>query len=101
MAPLLLTDEELRFIPTTADGRVIYPGMIVYIPEPFSVEQLTTAKVYCVLESVKGTYACVLEENRYFDGENWQDGNTEYTSAIYAARENCIAYVVAKERDTD
>lgn len=80
-------------IPKTADGQIIYPGMSVYVMTPFSVEKVQKATVYCVLEDrytrkPNGGY-CVLEENREYNGEWWEDGNTEHTSRVFADENAC------------
>jgi hypothetical protein len=76
-------------IPQTADGQIIYPGMPVFICEPYSIEKFSKATVYCVIGE-NNQYYCILEENRYFDGEHWNDGNTEHVSRVFADCQECL-----------
>jgi hypothetical protein len=76
-------------IPQTADGQIIYPGMSVFICQPYSKEKFSKATVYCVIGS-DNQYYCILEENRYFDGEYWDDGNTEHTCRVFADCQECL-----------
>lgn len=93
-----LTEEEFNRIPKTADGKIIYPGMKVYVIEPFSEEKVTTATIYCVLTDGY----CVLEENRYQTGEGyWEDGDYEYTSRVYADYESAMSRVKEIEQEAE
>jgi len=95
-----ITKEELNRIPMTGDGKIIYPGMSVYVVEPFSVEKFSEATIYCVIKECD-VYACVLEENRFFDGECWNDGNTECVYRVYADKEKCLAASNKIEKEYD
>lgn len=97
---LNLTEEELKRIPMTADGKIIYPGMTVYVVESFSAEKISVATIYSVIGR-NCYYSCILEENRYFDGEYWNDGNLEHTSRVYADKEKCLAAVNKIEEEED
>jgi hypothetical protein len=85
-------------IPRTADGRIIYPGMLVFICEAYSIEKFSKATVYCVLGG-DNQYYCVLQENRYFDddgnGEYW----TEHVSRVFADCQQCLIAVHKIEND--
>jgi hypothetical protein len=78
-------------IPQTADGQIIYPGMSVFICKPYSEEKFRIATVYCVIGE-DNQYYCVLKEDRYFDGEHWNDGNTEHTCRVFADCQECLKY---------
>ena len=79
-------------IPQTADGQIIYPGMPGFICEPYSIEEFRKATIYCVLRH-GNHYCCVLDEDRYFDGEYWNDGNTEALNRVFADRDQCLIAV--------
>lgn len=89
--------------PRTADGHPVYPGMKVYVMSPFSIEKLHEATIYCVLsgETKNVPYWCVLEENRYFDGEHWDDGNTESINWVFADEQACRDAVAKREAKED
>jgi hypothetical protein len=76
-------------IPQTADGQIIYPGMPVFICEPYSIEKFSKATVYCVIEE-SNHYYCVLKENRFIVNEHWDDGNTEHVSRVFADCQECL-----------
>jgi hypothetical protein len=77
-------------IPQTADGHIIYPGMVVFICDPYSIEKAHKDTVYCVLAHSENNYFCVLEGERYFDGEYWNDGNLEHTSRVFSNYQRCL-----------
>ncbi len=82
-------------VPKTADGFPIYPGMPVFICSPYSTKKSYKATIYNVgygEASVNNDYFCVLVENRYFDGEYWNDGNTEHVSKIFADETECLRF---------
>jgi hypothetical protein len=87
-------------IPQTGDGQIIYPGMPVFICEPYSIEKLSKATVYCVIGE-NNQYYCILEENRCFDGEYWDDGNTEHVSRVFADCQQCLVAVSKIESESD
>jgi hypothetical protein len=85
-------------IPRTADGQIIYPGMSVFICKAYSIEKFSKATVYCVFGG-DNQYYCVLQENRYFDGEYWDDGNTEHVSCVFADCQQCLIAAHKIEND--
>ncbi len=111
---LLYTNTTNRFImivsndsvsPTTADGKIIYPGMKVYVIKPNSKEKLSVATIYRVLRDNSSSfyypdYFCVLEEERFCNAEgNWVDGNTEHVSRVYVDYERAMESVRIREKD--
>lgn len=90
-------------IPKTKDGHIIYPNMPVYICRPYTTVQIEKATVYCVLAddwvgSTTGYY-CVLVERRYYNGEYWEDGNTESTSVLFFNEAECLKEAKEIEKD--
>lgn len=85
-------------LPLTVDGEIIYPGMMLYFREPYSIEKFYTGTVYAVLvetwapnQNPLDYYYIILNENRHYNGEWWEDGNTEHISIAYADKEICLA----------
>jgi hypothetical protein len=87
-------------IPRTADGQIIYPMMPVYICQPYSTQKSCKVTVYYVFSdeaySEKRKHWCVLLEKRYYNGEYWEDGNTEHVSQLYADESECLRVAHAK-----
>jgi len=94
-----------KAIPMTADGEIIFPGMSVYVIEPFCIEKVRKATIYCVLRDSDSSkkypdYYCVLEEERYCNGEGyWDDGNTEYVSRVYVDYNKAMERIKLIESD--
>ena len=78
-------------IPQTADGQIIYPGMPVFICEPYSIEQFSKATVYSVIGD-DNQYYCILEGNRFLIDGYWDDGNTEHVSRVFADCQECLKF---------
>jgi hypothetical protein len=85
-------------IPLTVDGEIIYPNMTLYFRSPYSIEKFHTGTVYSVVFEKWGTsevqsdyYYIIINENRHYNGEWWEDGNTEHISIAYANKEICLS----------
>jgi hypothetical protein len=88
-----------KYVPCTADGHVIYPGMVVFVCSPYSTVKSHKVTIYSVGdgESSEGNnYSCVISENRYYNGEYWEEGNTESVCVMYADETECLR--VANEK---
>lgn len=88
-------------IPRTADGEIIYPGMPVFIVEAFSIERVSKGTVYCVLKCGENEYDCVIEEERFYDGYSWNDGNTEHTSRVFSDYDKCNEFAKRLELEEE
>lgn len=73
-------------IPKTADGKIIFPGMKVFICSPYSNKKTYPATIH----HVEIGNECFLIENQYFNGEWWEDGNTENASNLYESESECL-----------
>lgn len=92
----------MDFIPKTADGEAIHPGMEVWLCSPYSTVKAFKVTVYSIhgddgKPSSCNNYDCAIKENRYFDGENWQDGNFEHVSRLYHNKNKCLEAAKLKE----
>ena len=82
-------------LPLTADGNIIYPGMPVFVCSPYSIEKAISKTVHHV-ESEDGKYStsnnywCVMNEDRVYNDEYWDDGNTVHVSRVFVNKESCL-----------